>query len=224
MKKAMVTVLIVAMVALAACGPGSESAGAGAAPATSSTVPSDPTTYEAQEWATFRLVTLPTSFGALEESLNNAYNSTGFFYSPSYDKPYRSEVSPIIHQFDVLMGSVGPAVRVLQAAARAGARDNDLADLAPELLLFHESLESRLADIHEFHNATLAFDSDRWDTVSGRLQTGRIPQSFLCAFYAVASEGRWASRFTPEMNESIVRGSEIYGCTEPADVAGETSA
>lgn len=223
MRRSIVAVWIVVMVAMRADWSWTASPGVSAAPVTTWTVPTDPTTYEAQEWATFQLVSMPTEFGELEETLSTAYMSASYFLSPDFDKAYRMEVSPIIHQLDLLMKEYGPSVDLLEAAGRAGARDNDLADLAPELVMFYKSFESRLANIHELHNATLAFDDARWDAVAERLGNGRIPQSHLCAFYDIASETRWQSRFAYLTKLSVKRGAEIFGCSNDG-AAGELSA
>ena len=213
MKKSLVAVLVAMVWALAACGGGSASAETGVVE-TSTTVPADPTSYAAQEWATFRLADLPVRFYDLEEKFTDAYTSmTRFAYSPDHSRAYRAEVSPLIHEMDTYMDSLQPAIDILNAAAKAGARDNDLADLAPELVMFHSSLTERLADLHELHDATLAFDGDRWDEVASRLQAKPFPFSYVCAYLSIASEGRWASRFTDGVNAAIAHGDKVFECS-----------
>ena len=221
-------------VLLGACGTGAEQRAAGAGGetgpkgSTATTVPSDPTSYAAQEWATFLLADLPVRFWELEDKLVDAYNSSlAYAILRSSTKGYRMEVSPLIHEMGEYMQSLAPAVGILEAAGRAGARDNDLADLAPELVMFHSALAERLEALREMHGATLALDGDRWDLVAPQLRADPFPQSFVCAYFSIAAEGRWSSRLPGPTNAAIARGPGIFRCDEPeygADDDAEDSA
>ena len=209
-------------VLLGACGTGAEQRAAGAGGetgpkgSTATTVPSDPTSYAAQEWATFLLADLPVRFWELEDKLVDAYNSSlAYAILRSSTKGYRMEVSPLIHEMGEYMQSLAPAVGILEAAGRAGARDNDLADLAPELVMFYSALTERLEALREMHGATLALDGDRWDLVAPSLRADPFPKSWVCAYFSIAAEGRWSSRLPAATNDAIARGPGIFRCDEP---------
>lgn len=221
MRKSIVLVAGLAAL-LGACGTGAEQRAAGAGGetgpkgSTATTVPSDPTSYAAQEWATFLLADLPVRFWEMEDKFVDAYNSTTKAVDLAVTtKPYRMEVSPLIRQMGMYIESLQPAVEVLEAAGRAGARDNDLADLAPELVMFHSALTERLEALREMHGATLALDEDRWDLVAPSLRADPFPKSWVCAYFSIAAEGRWSSRLPAATNDAIARGPGIFRCDEP---------
>lgn len=215
MKKSAVAVAVALAWALAACGTRTATAETGVAE-TSTTVPADRTSYEAQEWATFRLADLPVRYRDLEDSMLRAYFSQVQFarsyYAPITPKSYRLEVSSAIHDMDAYMESLRPALDILDAASAAGTRDNDLAALAPELVLFHRGLVERLANLHELHNSTLAMDGDRFEAVREKLSVDPFPVSFVCAYHSMASAAKWTQRLDAATNANIARIPALFGC------------
>ena len=212
MKKLTVAAVVALAWTLAACGPRTAAADTGAVE-TSTTVPADPTGYAAQEWATFKLADLPVRFYDLEDRMHRAFLSqVQFFFSPHFPKSYRLEVSSAVHDIDAYMASMQQAIDVLDAASAAGTRDNDLADLAPELVLFHRGLVARLADIHEMHNSTLAMDGDRLNAAQDRLHKDPFPRSFVCAYHLMVSAPKWAQRLDAATKANIDRIPALFGC------------
>jgi hypothetical protein len=231
MKKTLGAVVLAAMI-LVGCGGGSAApARVGSDttvpgdPGDKGTVPADPTSYAAQEWATFHLVELPTRFYEMEEDY--AYVSysalTGAVSSRTMDA-FRSEATPVVNGMDKYLASLQPAIDLLAQAAAAGARDNDLADLAPELTMFHRAIAERVRLLRANYNAILSGDPERMGTTLEALNPDPVPQSFVCAYFNIASQSNWSTRFTPAMNESITKGTELFRCNDVGPLTGDTSA
>lgn len=231
MKKTLGTVVLAAAM-LAGCGggtatptpDGTESTVPGE-PADKGTVPADPASYAAQEWATFQLVELPTRYFEMEQSYAYvSYAAIRGAVSNRTMNAFRSEATPVVNGIDEYLASLQPAIDVLDKAADAGARDNDLSDLAPELTLFHRALVDRAALLRDNFNAILSGDPERMGTTQEALYPDPVPQSFVCAYFALASLPRWTGRFTAEMNESITKGAGYFRCNEPGGQTEDTSA
>lgn len=226
MKKSLGAVVLAAAM-LAGCGGGSATpAGTETTvPADKSAVLADPATYAAQEWATFRLVEVPTRFYETERSY--AYVSyaviRGAVSSRAMDA-FRSEATPLLNEFDAYLASLQPAIDVLDKAADAGARDNDLADLAAPLVMFQRAFLGRAELLRDHYKAILSGDPERAAVTEEALYPDPVPQSFLCAYFMIASEPRWTARFSPAMNESITKGTGYFQCNESGGQTEDTSA
>ena len=231
MKKTLGTVVLAAAM-LAGCGggtatpapDGTESTVPGD-PGDKGTVPADPASYAAQEWATFRLVEVPTRFYETERSY--AYVSyaviRGAVSSRAMDA-FRSEATPLLNEFDAYLASLQPAIDVLDKAADAGARDNDLADLAAPLVMFQRAVLGRAELLRDHYKAILSGDPERAAVTEEALYPDPVPQSFLCAYFMIASEPRWTARFSPAMNESITKGTGYFRCNETDGETEDTTA
>lgn len=231
MKKTLGTVVLAAAM-LAGCGggtatpapDGTESTVPGD-PGDKGTVPADPASYAAQEWATFQLVELPTRYFEMEQSYAYvSYSAVRDAVSTRTIDAFRSEATPVVNGIDKYLASLQPAIDVLDKAADAGARDNDLSDLAPELTLFHRALVDRAALLRANFNAILSGDPERMGTTQEALYPDPIPQSFVCAYFALASLPRWTGRFTAEMNEAITKGAGYFRCNETGGQTEDTTA
>jgi hypothetical protein len=226
MKKSLGAVVLAAAM-LAGCGGGTATpAGTETTvPGDKGTVPADPASYAAQEWATFRLVEVPTRFYETEQSY--AYVSyaviRGAVSSRAMDA-FRSEATPLLNEFDAYLASLQPAIDVLDKAADAGARDNDLADLAAPLVMFQRAFLGRAELLRDHYKAILSGDPERAAVTEEALYPDPVPQSFLCAYFMIASEPRWTARFSPAMNESITKGTGYFQCNESGGQTEDTSA
>lgn len=194
-------------------------------PGNKGTVPADPASYAAQEWATFQLVELPTRYFEMERSYAYvSYSAVRDAVSTRTIDAFRSEATPVMNEIDRYLASLQPAIDVLGKAADAGARDNDLSDLAPELTMFHRALLGRAELLRDNFAAILSGDPERMGTTQEALYPDPIPQSFVCAYFTLASKPRWTARFTPTMNESITKGEEYFRCAELGGQTEDTSA
>ena len=235
MKKALGTVVLAAAM-LAGCGgngTGTPAPDASEAteptvhgdPGDKGTVPADPASYAAQEWATFQLVELPTRYFEMEQAYAYvSYSAIRDAVSTRTIDAFRSEATPVMNEIDRYLASLGPAIEVLDKAADASARDNDLSDLAPELTMFHRALLGRAGLLRDNFEAILSGDPERMGTTQEALYPDPVPQSYVCAYFELAAKPRWTARFTPTMNESITKGAEYFRCAELGGQTEDTSA
>ena len=231
MKKTLGTVVLAAAM-LAGCGggtaapapDGTESTVPGD-PGDKGTVPADPASYAAQEWATFRLVEVPTRFYETERSYAYvSYAAIRGAVSTRTMNAFRSEATPLLDEFDAYLASLQPAIDVLDKAADAGARDNDLADLAAPLVMFQRAFLGRAELLRDHYKAILSGDPERAAVAEEALYSDPVPQSFVCAYFMIASEPRWTARFSPAMNESITKGTGYFRCNETDGETEDTTA
>lgn len=224
--------MVLAAAMLTGCGGGSTDPAQGGAettvpgdPGDKGTVPTDPSSYEAQEWATFQLVELPTRYFEMELDYAFAsYTVRRDAISTETIDAFRAEAAPVVDGIDKYLASLQPAIDLLDKAADAGARDNDLSDLAPELTMFHRALLGRAGLLRDNFVAILSGDPERIGTTEQALIPDPIPQSFMCAYFELAAMPRWTARFTQSMNESITEGAKSFRCDELSGQTEDTSA
>ena len=98
---------------------------------TSTTVPADRTSYEAQEWATFRLADLPVRYRDLEDSMLAAYFSQVQFarsyYAPITPKSYKGKFKISVEAFLRDPHGLYDAVPVKLADSLRKSREQDCA-------------------------------------------------------------------------------------------------